>query len=145
MPMARLVGTWTGVERVAPSPWDRRGGEASARSSSRLDLGGRFLLCDYVQQRDGVVIYRGHGVYGWDAASGTQTMWWFDSQGGAFDAPATGSWQGDERLVFERRTRDGRSRYVYELEGPDRYRFAIEVSRDGTAWERLLEGVYTRA
>jgi hypothetical protein len=138
-----LAGNWTGEELIHPSPWDPRGGAATSRVDSRLDLDGFFLISDYVEERAGQVVYRGHGVYGWDPSQMCYTMHWFDSMGSGTPAPSLGRWDGN-RLVFENRTPTGHSRYSYVFEGQGRYIFRIENSQDGREWKPIMEGRYTR-
>ena len=138
-----LAGSWTGEEKMFPSPWDPKGGMATGRSQTRVDLDGFFVVCDYVQERDGKVTYRGHGVYGWDAKEECYTMHWFDSMGGNGTPPAKAKWEGNT-LAFASQSMMGHSRYVYLFEGDGRYTFRIEHSRDGKDWSTFLMAHYTR-
>src|SRR4029079_8031956 len=79
--LERLAGDWMGEELLFPSPWDPKGGPAISRLTAHMGLDGFFLVTDYVQERDGRISYRGHGLYGWDAQQGVYTMHWFDSMG----------------------------------------------------------------
>lgn len=142
--LGRFVGTWTIAETTHPSPWDPKGFASVGRSEYRLGCGGSFLICDYEQLRGGEVTFRGHGVYGWDAAKNKLTMHWFDSTGIDPGAPALGEFDGDT-LTFQRVTSAGHARYEYRFESPDRFAFRIEHSRDGGEWSMFLESVYTRA
>jgi hypothetical protein len=139
----RLAGTWSGDEKILPSPWDPKGGPARGTLRARVDLDGFFLVTEYVEERDGEVCYRGHGVYGWNGRDGCYTMHWFDSLGDGSPAPARGRWEGD-RLVFESQGPLGFSRYVYDLDGDDAYTFRIENSQDGKSWTALMEALYRR-
>jgi len=140
----RLVGEWIGEEMIYPSPPDR-GGRASSRASVRAELDGRFVVSDYVEEREGAPPYRGHGVYGWDAGARTYTMHWFDSMGSFPVSVARGSWRDDgAELAFEHRTHTGYARYVYRFTGSDVYLFRIESSRDGHDWRPFMEGKYRR-
>lgn len=141
--LTALAGTWVGEEKMHPSPWDPKGGTATARVQSRIDLDGFFLITDYVQERGGQVSYRGHGVFGWDPAEKCYTMHWFDSIGSGCPGPARGTWEGNV-LKFEQRHPMGQSRYVYTVEQGGRYDFLIEQSQDGKQWSRFIEGRYTR-
>jgi Protein of unknown function (DUF1579) len=141
--LARFAGEWTIVETMHPSPWDQKGGEASAHAEYRIACDGFFLVCDYRQERGGRVTYRAHGVYGWDAPKHKLTMHWFDSMGMDPGAPALGEWEGDA-LTFQHQTAMGHSRYVYGWESEDRFTLAIDHSRDGTQWVRFLDSVCTR-
>lgn len=133
-----LAGTWKGEETMYPSPWDQKGGNATSKVVSRMDIDGFFLITDYVQERNGQVSYRGHGVYGYSPKENRYTMHWFDSMGDCSSSPAYGTWTGN-RLVFEQKTPMGMSRYSYELEGEGRYRFSIENSQDGKNWTKFMD------
>ena len=74
--LAAMVGDWTGEETMHPSPWDPKGGTATSRTSTRLELDGFFLVTDYVQERGGRVSYRGHGVVGWDQRPARRRKRW---------------------------------------------------------------------
>jgi hypothetical protein len=139
-----LVGTWTGEETLYPSPWVNETRTATGRFASRLGVDGFYLITDYVEERDGKTVYDGHGVFGWDPGQKRYTMHWFDSMGGsAYSLPALGNWDGDA-LTFDQKTPWGQSRFVYTFQGDGRYHFKIEMSRDGLAWSKMMEGNYTR-
>src|SRR6059036_860769 len=138
-----LVGTWTGEEKLSPSPWDPKGGAATSRTETRSDLDGFFFTTDYVQERGGKVSYRGHGVFGWDPSEKCYTMHWFDSMGSPCNTPARGRWEGD-KLTFEHRTPMGHARYIYTFEKDGRYGFRIDNSQDGKQWSNFMDGRYTR-
>jgi len=138
-----LAGTWVGEETLNPSPWDPKGGPATARVETRVALDGFFVTTDYVQERGGQVSYRGHGVFGWDPSEKCYTLHWFDSMGSPCPAPARGRLEG-KRLTFEMSNPMGRSRYIYDLESEKRYAFSIESSQDGKQWATFLTGKYTK-
>lgn len=140
-----LIGLWAGPEVLKPSPWDPQGGRAHGELRFRRELGGLFLVSDYVSQRDGAELMRGHGVYGWDAGHRCYSMHWFDSLGGdSYRMPARGEWVGDT-LTF-RAASDGRhARYTYAFQGVDAVRFSIAVSPDGDAWTDVMVADYRRA
>lgn len=138
-----LAGTWTGEETMHPSPWDPKGGTATGRIESRLDLDGFFLISDYVQECGGRPSYRGHGVLGYDTAERCYTMHWFDSMCATSAPPARGRWEGNV-LTLEHRTPMGHSRYVYTFEGEGRYAFRLENSQDGKQWATFMEARYRR-
>lgn len=138
-----LAGTWTGEEKMHPSAWDPKGGQAKGRFESRLDLDGFFLTSDYVQERSGQVTYRGHGVFGYDPSERCYTMHWFDSMGSPCATPARGTWVGN-RLMFLQRTPMGHARYTYTFEEEGRYSFMMENSQDGERWAPMMEGKYSR-
>ena len=139
-----LEGSWSGEESLHPSPWDPKGGKATAKITSRMDLDGFWLVTDYIQTRDGKVSYRGHGVHGFDPESRTYLMYWFDSMGSVPKAPAKGRLDG-QRLVFAQEGPMGHSRYTYDLQADGRYRFSIEHSQDGKSWATFMDGAYRRA
>jgi hypothetical protein len=139
--LAQLVGSWEGVERLYPSPWMPEGGTATGRFESRM-IGAYFLVQDYEQRHDDEVMFRGHGTYGYDAATDTYTMYWADSAGPA-PAPAAGPWVGDT-VTFQNRSPMGHHRYVYQVVDADRFRFRMESSTDGERWSPMLEGEYRR-
>ncbi len=141
--LARFSGKWSIAETMHPSPWDPKGGTAQGRTEYRMACDGFFLVCDYEQLRDGVVTYRGHGVYGWDDRAKKHTMHWFDSMGMDPGAPALGDWK-DDTLVFQHATRMGFTRYRYRWESRERFTFEIASSQDGETWTTFLDSVYTR-
>jgi hypothetical protein len=147
--LGALAGEWIGDEVVAPSPWDKRGGKAVSRTTARMALGGRALVTDYVEERNGKVILEGHGVYTWEARD-VYRRWWFDTSGPGPDATLEGRWVGDT-LTIERPAltagKAGRVRYVYTVEpGGHAFVFRIEqATKTGEPWRTLMEGRYRRA
>jgi hypothetical protein len=141
----RLAGEWLGEEMVYASEGDP-GGRASSHTIARVELDGTFVITDYVEEREGAAPYRGHGIYGWDAAGATYTMHWFDSLGSVPTTAARGRWAEAGDLVFEQRTHQGYARYIYRFTSPtfDVYVFRIESSRDGRAFRPFMEGKYKR-
>src|SRR5215471_18905760 len=126
-----FVGEWTGSETMPPSPWGP-GGVATGKNSVRMDLDGCFAIEDYVQEKDGRVVFRGHGVFGWDGERKDHAWYWIDSMGFMPDGPAYGEWRGDT-LALAKSTPRGQARYTFRFEGPDTYHFRIENSFDGGA------------
>ncbi len=138
-----LVGTWSGEETLPLSPMNPRPSNRTSTTTSRLDLGGFFLLMDHVQQEGKNETFRGHGIFGWDPRQQKYTMHWFDVMGGDPGAPALGTWEGN-RLCFQHQHHMGHSRYTYEFGGPGSYSLKLEVSGDGNNWVTFLEGNYKR-
>lgn len=137
-----FAGEWAGEERTMPSPMGP-GGTASGTMRARVDIDGLFVISDYAQERGGVTTYRGHGVYGFDAATGEYTWYWVDSMGMP-SVPSRGRWVGDA-LTFESSHPSGKGRYIYRWEGSDKHHFRIENSFDGGAtWLPFMEATYTR-
>jgi hypothetical protein len=140
----RFAGEWLGEGMVYPSSGDP-GGRASSHTIARVDLDGFFVVSDYVEEREGAVPYRGHGLYGWDEKGASYTMSWFDSMGSYPTLAARGQWnEATGELTFEQRTHQGYARYVYRFSGFDVYLFRIESSRDGREFRPFMEGKYKR-
>jgi hypothetical protein len=140
----RLAGEWHGEEMIYPNPPDR-GGRAKSRAVARVELDGFFVTSEYVEEREGAPVYRGHGVYGWDPVARVYTMHWFDSMGSFPAGVARGTWKDDgSELSFEHRTTSGYARYAYRFTKEDVYLFQIANSRDGRDWRPFLEGKYKR-
>ena len=140
----RLAGEFAGEETMLPSPWGP-GGKATGRYSCRVDIDGMFLLQDYVQEKEGRVSYRGHGVFGYDPQRACVTWYWVDSFGMPPAAPSRGNWDGDT-IRFEHEPQgDQRGRYTYAFQGDDRFTFTIENSHDGgKTWSTFMEAHYER-
>jgi hypothetical protein len=139
--LAALAGNWSGPEKLYPSPWGP-GGQGTGRTKARIALDGFFLLQEYEEEKDGRVVFRGHGAMGYDPQRGTYVWYWFDSMG-APPTPSRGTWEGDT-LTFLSGDPGRHSRYTYRFESETRYTFKIEGSRDGTAWTPFLEASYGR-
>jgi hypothetical protein len=138
-----LAGDWTGTETMPPSPWGP-GGVATGKNTIRLDLDGFFAIQDYVQEQDGRVTFKGHGMFGWDGERQAYAWYWADSMGFVPDGPAYGQWNGDT-LRLSRSTPRGQARYVFRFEGPHTYHFTIENSFDGgTTWKAFMTATYQR-
>jgi len=140
--LRRFIGDWSGPEQLAPSPWGP-GGTATGHFHCREALGGMALLQEYREEKDGQVVFEGHGVMLVEPGSDNVLWWWFDSLGFPPDA-AVGRWDGDT-LHFEKHSPRGSARYHYAFEGNDRYRFVIE-NRIGDAadFSEFMRGDYVR-
>jgi hypothetical protein len=140
----RLGGQWVGTETMHPSPWGP-GGTATGRSQIRVDVDGFFVLQDYVQERDGKIAYRDHGIFGWDDQQKNVIWYWVDSMGFVPPAPSRGQWQGDTLTLEHPPLAGSRGRYTFRLVDDDRYEFKIENSRDdGRSYQTFLEASYRR-
>lgn len=140
--LQRLAGSWSGEEKMYPSPWDPKGGTALGRVRNRLALNGFHVVQEYEQERDGSITFQGHAVFGFDPAQQAYTCHWFDSMG----APPNefkGSFEGDV-LSMTCRNPQGWNRAVYAFKGDDHYGFRMEVSGDGEQWQVFMEGEYAR-
>ncbi len=140
--LEKLVGLWMGEERVHPSPWDPKGGDAVGRVRNRMALDGFVLVHEYEQERNGKVALRGHAVLRWDAAAERYVLLWFDSMG----MPPTefhGDLDGDV-LTLISQDPQGWIRAVWDFGEQGRYSYLMEASPDGEEWEPLMEGEYLR-
>lgn len=137
-----FAGEWEGEETMHASPMGP-GGTARGKMKARVDIDGFYVISDYVQERDGAITYRGHGVYGYDPQGGKFSWYWVDSMGFP-SVPSPGTWDGDT-LTFSSSHPGGQGRYVYRWEGKDKHHFRIENSFDGGAtWSTFMEATYTR-
>jgi hypothetical protein len=98
--LEEMAGEWEGEEKLYPSPW----GATIGRMNSRIGLNGFALLSDYSQQRDGVIIFTGHGVFTFNPKDALYTLIWFDFHGitaGSLQRPVRRI--GAERGAWRRR------------------------------------------
>ena len=140
--LEKLVGSWSGEEKISPSPWDPQGGTAVGRVQNRLALDGFIVVQDYEQERGGAVNFRGHGVFSWDSMQQCYVLHWFDSMGmppnefcGNFD---------DNVLTLSSSGPQGHSRAVFDFREEGSYTFRMDVSQDGSEWYTFMEGKYAR-
>jgi hypothetical protein len=141
--LAALAGEWTGDERIATTRWGQ-GGPATGRVSARFELGGKVLVQDYREERDGAPALQAHAVFVAGLEPGEYALYWFDSDGFKPSQPATGHWDG-KRLVFLRTSSRGQTRHLYEMVVDGLYRLTLESSFDGGVhWERVMQGEYRR-
>jgi Protein of unknown function (DUF1579) len=138
-----MVGTWDGKEKMYPSPADPEGGESAGVVRAEMGLDGFFLISNYEQKRGEAVVFKGHGVYGYDSVAKKYTMHWFDTIGSDFGAPAMGDWDGDT-LTFVHKSHYGHGRYTYEFIADGDYTFKMESSQDGEKWATIMDGTFRR-
>lgn len=136
-----FTGEWRSEERVASCPGGQLDEVRHGRLVARAALGGRFVISDYVQEREEVPVFAGHGVYGWDGER--YTMQWFDTETAAGGEPAPGVWDG-ELLVFTRPGTGPRERYEYEFRAPGAYRLRVLVGDESAGWVPVLAGLFRR-
>ena len=140
--LMKLVGNWSGEEKIAPSPWDEKGGTALGKVNNRSALDGWVVVQDYEQARGGKTNMRGHGVFSFDAAKNAVVLEWYDSfAGGPF--PFTGSWKGDV-LTLSGATGGGQGRCTFDVSGGG-YKFKMEASQDGKQWMEFMSGSYRKS
>src|SRR6266540_2533510 len=111
--LERLAGKWIGPEMLHASPW-APAATVTGRVNARMDIDGFFLIQDYVQERDGRVSYRGHGIFGWDSKQESYTWYWVDSMGFVPPAPSRGQWQGDTLTLDHPPIGERRAHYTYQ-------------------------------
>jgi hypothetical protein len=141
--LAALAGDWVGDEQIATTRWGQ-GGAATSRVNARFDLGGRVLVQDYREERDGKPALQAHAIFVAGLEPGEYALYWFDSYGFTPTQAAPGHWDGS-RLVFLRNSSRGQTRHIYELFDDGSYRLTLESSFDaGVNWERVMHGEYRR-
>ena len=138
-----LAGEWEGAETLAPSPWGP-GGPAMGSMKYRVDLEGFFVVGDYVEEKDGQVVFRGHSVFGWDEKQKNYVWWWLDSMGSIPAAPSRGKWEGNT-LIFESKSEMGESRYTFQFLGEEKYSMRLANRFPGQSdFTTFMEGTYAR-
>ncbi|SFS18445.1 Protein of unknown function [Dyella sp. OK004] len=138
-----LIGQWQGEEQIATTRWGP-GGLATATVDARLELGGKAIVLDYRETRDGQPALQAHALIVAGPEHDQFGLYWFDSFGFVPAAAAPGYWDG-QRLVFLRSSPRGQTRHIYVPEGEGAYRLTLESSFDGGVhWEPVLTGSYRR-
>ena len=138
-----LLGHWAGEEQIATTRWGQ-GGPATAEVDAVLASGGKVVVLDYREQRDGEPALQAHAVIAQGPEHDRFELFWFDSYGFVPSGPAPGHWDG-QRLVFLRSSPRGQTRHVYTPDGDGTYGLALESSFDGgVTWEPVMQGRYRR-
>ncbi len=137
-----LAGHWEGVETMYPSQWDPKGGQAQGQTKSRIALNGFAVVSDYEQRRGGVVTFAGHGVYTFDPKRELYTLHWFDCLGSPPEV-FTGGFEGDV-LTMAHEGPPMHVRLIYNFGEAGKLLSKLEMSPDGSVWNTLFDGVYTR-
>lgn len=140
--LEKLAGTWEGKETMHPSQWDPQGGEAVGRHDTKLSLGGFAYVCDYEQERDGVITFTGHGIYTYDPKVDQYALHWFDCMGSPPEV-FVGGFDGDV-LTLAHGGPGMHSRYTCDLTSAGTMQTTMEMSQDGMEWKLLFEGVYKK-
>jgi Protein of unknown function (DUF1579) len=141
--LEKLAGIWRGTETMYPSPWDPNGGKAQGETRSRIALGGFAVVCDYKQSRDGKVTFEGHGVYAWDAKASQVVLHWFDMMGQGAEV-FRGNWKADV-LTVQSQGPMGHARLTYDFTKAGELKSQMEMSPDGSKWNKLFDATYQRA
>jgi hypothetical protein len=140
--LAILAGNWLGQENIHPSPFDQAGGPAIGRVHNRMALDGFAVIQDYEQERRGIVNFRGHGIFRWDAGEKCYMLHWFDS----FGLPPVdyrGALQG-QMLTLTAPQPQGFARATFDFPQDGQYQYRMEVSPDGNQWFVFVDGEYRR-
>jgi len=140
--LAKLAGTWTGEEKMMPSPWEPKGciGVGKVRNTRAVD--DFVVVQDYEQTRDGKVTFRGHGIFTWNDAKKCNELVWTDSMGGTLQIFA-GHWKGDV-LEMLNEGPQGKTRCSFDVSGGG-YKFLMSMSQDGKTWAPMMEGKYKKS
>jgi hypothetical protein len=96
----------------------------------RVAVDGFFLVQDYVEVKDGKTVFRGHGIFGWDAPAADVHLVLVRQHGTgpvATVARALAGRHAGVRIVEPA----GAGRYTYRFEGESTYHFKLENSFDG--------------
>lgn len=142
MRLQRIAGNWIGEEKIHPSPWDPHGGTAIGSVHNRVALDGFVVVQDYAHERDGRVVFRGHGVFTWNEAEQCYVLYWFDSMG----VPPNifkGHFENDV-LTMTSKDLQGHSRVLFDFTRDGRYTYRMEVSQDGNQWYLFTEASYDK-
>jgi len=143
-----FTGTWRGEETLHPTSWDPKGGTATGAWVCRTALDGFTVIADYEETRDGKVVYRGHGIHGWDPQAKQFLTYWFDSIGVMPPAPNKATLDGTTYSYLSVGDVDAvknTQRMTYAWPDATTFTFKIESSLDGGAtWKPVHDGTYTR-
>ena len=138
-----LEGSWSGQEKIHPSPFVPSGAVAFGRVVNRLALDGFAVIQDYQQETAGKVNFRGHGVFRYDREKKAYILYWFDS----FGLPPS-EYVGDlvdRVLCLTAITLQGHARVTWDFSHLGHYHYSLEISPDGKEWFPSIEGRYDRS
>ena len=141
--LQKLVGNWKGEEKIFPSPWDPKGGISQGYIENRSGLGGFIVIQDVKSEKNGEVIFEGHGVFSWDQKQNEYTLHWVDSMGMPLHV-----FRGDfdkETLTLLHEESEGYARMRVDLSDENRYFLKVDISQDGKNWQPLSEAQYQKA
>ncbi len=119
------VGVWEAETEVHPAP-GMPAIRHKATSTNRRIGGGRWLIVDYKADSG----FEGHGIYGWDPATGKYTGVWVDSMQSSI-ARSEGTWDPATRTMTFVTETAHQGRTV-------RYREVTQTLEDGTQVYRNL-------
>ena len=139
--LKKLVGTWTGEEKMAPSPWEPKGCTRTGKVRNTLAIDDFVVIQDYEQTHDGKVVFRGHGVFTWNENKKCNELVWTDSMGGTLQV-FSGKWEGDVLRVSSESPM-GMMRCSFDC-SKGGYKFLMEMSQDGKQWQSMMTGAYKK-
>lgn len=139
--LEKLSGNWEGEETMHPSQWDPKGGTATGRNRNRIALGGFALINDYEQEREGVITFSGHGVMTYDREQDLYSFHWFDSMGSPLEV-FTGRFEGD--VLKMSHGGPMHELFTWDLSEPDTMVSSMDMSPDGSSWNRFLDATYRK-
>ena len=140
--LEKLVGSWHGDEKLGAFPGMKHK-TAVGTWNARLDLGGSFLVVDYIQTADGKEVFRGHGVIGWNAKKKAYTLHWFDSYGSPPSEPGYAQEEKNSRWIFVHDYPTHKGHTIFEV-SKNELRFKVEMSEGGKPFTTAIEGRYTK-
>jgi predicted enzyme related to lactoylglutathione lyase len=109
--------------------------------SNRMALDGFALLQEYEHEENGVITYRGHGIFRWDRDRHDYAIHLFDSMGGS-PLEYRGRYE-EGAFIMLGEGPGGKARATTRLQGGG-YATLYEISPDGQTWSPLVEAVYER-
>ena len=107
-----------------------------------MALNGLALICDYEQERDGVITFTGHGVLMFEPKSETYALHWFDCMGSPPEV-FVGRFEGDV-LTAAHGGPGMHARVTFDMTDSQQMQTRMEMSQDGAAWNTLFDGRYER-
>lgn len=131
--MTRLVGDWSGSERVFATEWTQAG---EADGEFRITPGPDGIVIDYTERQAGSRM-TGHGVVAGDG------FWWFDSLGFRSTSPGSAGWQ-DDMLVLDRSSERGRTVMGFTLVDGDLHLHMATASPADASLQPLVSGRYAK-
>lgn len=136
------LGEWMGDATTFPNRYDPAGGTARIDITRALTLNGFGVVEVYRQIDQDGNPFDGHSVTQYDAATGQYIMHWFDFAG---HFEFRGHLEG-RTLTLLCHMPDGIMRAICDFNGtPHAYGVAMDLSRDGAAWQPMVRSVFARA
>lgn len=136
-----LVGIWKAEEKMFP-PLDPKGVMVVSHVNNQSALDGLAVIQDYEVSMEGIVNFRGHGIFTWDPISQLYVLHWFDSM-----EPGANVFQGsfdNKKLLMTNKSEQGYARASWEIISDKSYIYKLEASSDGNQWQAMVEGSYSR-